>query len=174
MFLSCFFIRKNNSFVLNKIYTNLSQVCFLLILIIHFEVRFFISVMLNVYMPFPIFITLLGQGSFFLLKRGLSVLSSKGFVCFVLMSNVVIWEVIQDLYFHFKVILSTLLFNIKIPQVSFLILFHSFISLLTRIKVVPFSLLLHFPTQTWIISPQDHFQEHLDPPCVQRKELFFT
>ena len=112
----------------------------MLILIIHFEVRFFISVMLNVYTPFPIFITLLGQGSFFLLKGVCLVLKGvflvlkgvflvlkgvflvlkgvflvlKG-VFLVLMSNMVSWEVIQDLYFPFKAILSTLLFNIKIP-----------------------------------------------------------
>ena len=82
--------------------------------------------MLNVYMPFPIFITLLGQGSFFLLKGVCLVLKGvflvlKGFflvlkgVFLVLMSNMVSWEVIQDLYFPFKAILSTLLFNIKIP-----------------------------------------------------------
>ena len=40
--------------------------------------------------------------------------------------------------FPFLAVLSTILFNIKIPQVSFLILFHSFMSLPTRTKVVPF------------------------------------
>ena len=128
MFLSCVFIRKNNSFVLNKIYTNLSQVCFLLILIIHFEVRFFVFFMLNKHTPFPI--CSLAKESIFA-QRGLSghtrppVFSSWAFLLkgacrgtLVLLSfpheQCGYLGSYRDL-FPFLAVLSTILFNIKIP-----------------------------------------------------------
>merc|ERR1711895_318046 len=69
----------------------------------------------------------------------------EGFVCFVLKGVCMFCPHEQCDYlgsyrdlFPFLAVLSTILFNIKIPYVSFLILFHSFMSLPTRTKVVLF------------------------------------
>ena len=104
----------------------------------------------------PLFTTLLGQGSWvaqenFLFGGSYVLLlifyeqysylgSYLGFIFPFLgyLINTIVWH--QNPY-------------INVLKINFSILFHSFINLLTRIKVVPFPLLLRSPTQTWIITP---------------------